>query len=140
MSRSGYTDDWDDEPLALGQWRGRVASSIRGKRGQKLLRELRDALDAMPEKRLIEEELVSEDGEVCALGCLGRAKQIPDLDSIDPEDHDCLAKTFDVASCLIQEIEYENDEGGWKETPEKRWDRMRKWCDRHIKPSKEQLK
>lgn len=51
MSRSGYHEDL--EPLALGRWRGRVASAMRGKRGQKLLCDLLAALDAMPEKRLI---------------------------------------------------------------------------------------
>lgn len=51
MSRSGYHDDLDT--LELGRWRGRVASAIRGKRGQKLLRDLLAALDAMPEKRLV---------------------------------------------------------------------------------------
>ena len=34
MGRHGYTDDCDDDPLALGRWRAQVASSIRGKRGQ----------------------------------------------------------------------------------------------------------
>ncbi len=52
MSRSGYCDDIDD-PLALGRWRGQVKSATRGQRGQKLLREMLAALDAMPEKRLV---------------------------------------------------------------------------------------
>ena len=56
MSRSGYHDDLDD-PLAHGRWRARVASATRGKRGQKLLRDLLAALDAMPEKRLIADEI-----------------------------------------------------------------------------------
>jgi hypothetical protein len=45
MSRSGYSDDLD--PLALGRWRGRVASAMRGKRGQAFLREMLAAMDAM---------------------------------------------------------------------------------------------
>ena len=48
MSRSGYSDDIDDNWAHI-MWRGRVASSIRGKRGQAMLRELLAALDAMPE-------------------------------------------------------------------------------------------
>ena len=63
MSRSGYIDDLDD-PLELGRWRGRVASAVRGKRGQRLLRDLLDALDAMPEKRLVADVLeVSADAD-----------------------------------------------------------------------------
>ena len=41
MSRSGYGDDYgDDDPLAIGRWRGAVNSAIRGKRGQQTLREI----------------------------------------------------------------------------------------------------
>lgn len=61
MSRSGYNDDIDN--WALIKWRGQVASAIRGKRGQKMLRDLLAALDAMPEKSLIVHELESESGE-----------------------------------------------------------------------------
>lgn len=129
MGRHGYCDDLDQRDLAM--WRGRVASAIRGKRGQALLRDLRDALDAMPDKRLITEDLV-RDGEVCALGAVAIQRGIPNIGEFDPEDHDALAKLMNVASCLIQEIEYENDEGRWRGTPEQRWDWMRKWCDKNI--------
>lgn len=125
MSRSGYTysgDDWE-----IIKWRGMVASSIRGKRGQKLLRDLLAALDLMPEKLLIAEELEDEDGNHCALGVLGKSRGY-DLTSIDPEDYSEVATTFDIAECLAQEIVYMNDEyGPHSETPEHRWTRMRSW-------------
>lgn len=130
MSRHGYTDDYDEPESYL--WRGRVMSAIRGKRGQRLLIDLRDALDAMPEKRLVKEELVTDDGDVCALGCVGKKRQVVDLEKMDPAEHDVLGKAFDIAPCMVQEIEYENDDGGYNETPEERWERMRKWCDRNI--------
>ena len=56
MSRSGYTDDLDDD-LAMGRWRGMVASATRGRRGQKLLTDLLAALDAMPEKALVAKQI-----------------------------------------------------------------------------------
>lgn len=130
MSRSGYVDDLD--PLDLGRWRGCVASAIRGKRGQALLRSLRDALDAMPVKRLIAESLVQTDGEVCALGCLAAARGI-DVSDLDPEEPERVAAVFDVNEKLVREIVYENDEGSWRATPEQRWANMRKWVERHIK-------
>lgn len=74
MSRSGYTDDGLDSWQVI-RWRGAVASAIRGRRGQALLTELLAALDAMPVKELIKEQLV-EDGAVCALGALGRARGV----------------------------------------------------------------
>lgn len=135
--RSGYTDDIDNWQLI--KWRGMVASAIRGKRGQKLLRDLRDSLNAMPEKALIANEFALEDGSVCALGCVYKARGLPGAENVDSEEHDFLADKLDVASCLIQEIEYENDEGyygSWREveTPEKRWERIMKWCNKHIQP------
>ncbi len=129
MSRHGYTDDCEYEPLVFGRWRGRVASAIRGRRGQKLLCDLRDALDAMPEKRLIAESLEAE-GEVCALGACGRFRSI-DMSGIDPECPEQVAAVFDIAEPLAQEISYENDEG--HKTPEERWEYMRNWVDRLIK-------
>lgn len=115
-------------------YRGRVASAIRGKRGQSLLIELRDALDALPVKRLIAGEFATESGEVCSLGAVGMKRQWVNLEGIDSEQHDVLAKLFNVAECLVREVEWENDEGGWNETPEQRWQRMRNWVARKINP------
>jgi len=61
MSRSGYIEDWDDQ-WGLICYRGAVKSAIRGRRGQAFLREMLAALDALPEKRLITEELVIDGG------------------------------------------------------------------------------
>jgi len=127
MSRSGYTDD--DE--GLGLWRGQVASAIRGKRGQAFLRELLDALDAMPEKRLIRDEL-RKDGAVCAIGAVG-AKRGIELEALDPEDYDKLAEVFGIARQLVQEIEWMNDEVVWNASPEARWHRVRDWCAENVK-------
>lgn len=108
MSRSGYSDDCDG--WALIRWRGAVESAIRGKRGQQLLREIAAALDAMPEKELAAESLVTADGEVCALGAVGRVRGI-DLAALDPEDPYQVAEAFGVAPALVKEIVYLNDEG-----------------------------
>lgn len=109
MSRSGYVEDGDyDDYRGAALYRGAVMSAIRGKRGQKLLRDLADALDAMPDKRLIADHLEA-DGEYCALGALACAKRI-DVSSVDPEDQASVAKVFGVAESLIREIVYMNDE------------------------------
>jgi hypothetical protein len=131
MSRHGYTDDCDDY-LALGRWRGRVASAIRGKRGQAFLREMRDALDAMPEKELISEELVTADGECCALGAVALARGC-DVSDLDPEEADKVAERFGIAEVLVLEIVYMNDDNYCDVGPEELWKRMRKWVERQIK-------
>lgn len=110
MSRSGYTDDYDDDPLAGGRWRAAVKSAINGKRDQQALREILAALDAMPEKTLIGESLVTAEGEFCTLGVLGQARGL-DMRTVDPEDADAVAALFNLAPAMAREVVFENDEG-----------------------------
>lgn len=134
MSRSGYTEDWgwDDQWRGI-RWRGAVASAIRGKRGQALLIELLAALDAMPVKELIVEELVDKEGQVCTLGALGVARGL-DMEKLDPSEHEVMGKVFGIAPAMVQEIEWYNDEGFlWDITPASRWRNMRDWVARKIK-------
>ena len=141
MSRSGYTDDWDLADNRLYLYRGAVESALRGRRGQAFLREMLAALDALPEKRLIQNMLV-EDGAVCALGAVGRARGLDmkpfapvDDDDYDNDDDmgDAMAGLFGIARSMAAEIMYENDEGTWaQETPEQRFARMRRWVERQI--------
>lgn len=112
MSRSGYTDDIDSYWQHI-MWRGRVASSIRGKRGQAMLRELLAVLDAMPDKRLYPNSFATVSGEYCTLGVLGAARgtKMDDLgDAEDGCDERLVAERFGVAAPLVQEIMYMNDE------------------------------
>lgn len=109
MSRSGYCDDFgDDDPLQLGRYRAQVASAIRGKRGQALLRELVAALDAMPEKQLVAGELEA-DGQFCALGVVGQARGL-NLASIDTYDVESLGPKFNIAEQMAREVMWVNDE------------------------------
>lgn len=159
MSRAGYSEDCDD-PLQEGRWRAAVNSAMRGKRGQAFLREALAALDAMPDKRLVaghlvfdgwqpvwsgDEVIVGGDvltdrygspmpcGSVCLLGAVGQARNL-NMSDLDPEDMDAVAPTFGIANAMAREIVYWNDEGGpYGETPEARWQRMRRWVSSMIK-------
>lgn len=139
MSRSGYSDDCDGWELIC--WRGAVASAIRGQRGQALLREMRDALDAMPDKRLIAGELIDESGCVCALGSVAQARGM-DVAGVDTYDREELAQRFGIARALAAEIMNVNDEnmahyaypplpGETKE--QRRWRGVRKWVGEQLK-------
>ena len=134
MSRSGYSDDYDGEvPLQL--YRQAVRRAATGYRGQHLLRKLRDALDAMPVKRLIAGNIKDESGQVCALGALDPTAPAYDPDENEDYEHpEKLAKHFKIAPSLASEIVWMNDEAmSWKpETPEQRWARMRAWVDEQI--------
>jgi hypothetical protein len=134
MSRSGYSEDYDDN-WSLICWRGAVASAIRGRRGQAFLREMLTALDALPEPKLIRGELVEAEGAVCAIGSVGKARGI-DMSKIDPEDHDSVAGTFGIPGALAREIMWVNDDDFWRETPEARFEKMRKWIDSNIRKPK----
>lgn len=130
MSRSNYSEDGDT--WAFICWRGAVNASIKGKRGQKLLKELLVALDEMEVKILIAEQLEHK-GCFCTLGVVGKSRGI-DLTKIDPDESYEVGKAFDIAEALSREIAYMNDEGffGYDETPSNRWVRMRKWVDDNI--------
>ncbi len=134
MSRSGY-DDCCDNDWSHVMWRGAVASAFRGRRGQAFLREMLVALDALPEKRLVKNELEAN-GEVCALGAVGKARGL-DMKGVDPEDGESVAAVFNVAPAMAREIMWDNDEGAgyWKEeTPQERFARMRRLIEGQIRP------
>ena len=141
MDRSGYSDDLDNWRLIC--WHGQVAGAIRGRRGQKFLRDPLKALDVMPEKRLITHALINAPPafvppehaapQVCAIGSVGLQRSV-DMEQIDPADPEQVAQVFDIAHQLAQEIAWENDTAGlWNETPEQRWQRMRDWVVQHIR-------
>lgn len=144
MSRSGYTEDCDDQ-WSFIMWRGAVKRAIRGQRGQLFLMEMLAAMDALPLKRLVANELevpdlipcshwgMFEAESVCAIGSVGKQRGI-DMKTIDPEDYATVAETFGIATSMAQEIVYMNDEASsWRETPEARFERMRKWILSEIK-------
>lgn len=138
MSRSGYCDDGDsDIPIEL--YRQAVHRATTGYRGQHLLKKLRDALDAMPSKRLIAGNIKDDAGQVCALGALDPNAPKYDEDWDDYDHPRKLAKHFGIAPSLASEIVYMNDEANdWRtpsETPEQRWTRMRAWVHGQIVPS-----
>jgi hypothetical protein len=133
MGRSNYSDDLDQWELI--RWRGAVASAIRGSRGQRFLRDMKTALEAMPVKRLIAHELETFEGEVCALGAVGKARGI-DMRDLDPGEADEIASTFVVSQALVREISHLNDEWG-DPTPEERYSRMLAWVSQQIQDGKE---
>lgn len=133
MSRSGYNDDWDFDSWSYIRACGALASAKRGRRGQLFFLELLAALDALPEQRLIANELEVQDGAVCAIGAVGKRRGV-DMSKLDPEDAETVAGTFGIAECLARDIVYMNDEHGPdKETPEQRFQRMRQWVVNQIK-------
>lgn len=110
MSRSCYTDDCGQ---TLGLFRANVDRSIAGKLGQARLRELRDALVALPEKRLAADVFAPKLGEACALGVWAQS-HVADAEAVarfDGDDHDTarLLKPYHWPKLVVLETIYEND-------------------------------
>lgn len=133
MSRSGYSDECENIEL----YRRAVENAIKGKRGQAFLREMAKALDEMPEKKLIADELVSNEG-VCAIGAVCKARCL-DVSEIDYDNPDSVARVVGISRSMAAEIEYMNDEAyrdayyyRGTETPEQRWIRMRQWVQENL--------
>jgi hypothetical protein len=113
--------------------------ALEGKRGQKLLRDIAAAMDAMLVKRLVKGTFHTTDGDVCALGAAGRLRGVDmaPLNKLAAEangDDDLIAyvidgaaRAFDVASSLAQGVMDNNDDGPAGETPEQRFLRVRRW-------------
>ena len=112
------------------EWSAKVPTLIRSPKGQSLLRELAAALDAIPERRLIDEMLIDEEGGCCAIGALCRARGI-DTAGMDDDGIECVAERLGVPLSLAYEVIEQNDDR-YDATPEDRWRRMRRWVDRHI--------
>lgn len=111
MSRSGYVEEVED-PLAYGRWRAAVKSALHGKRGQALLRDLAQTLDAMEDKRLYPGSFATAEGEYCTLGVLGAKRGIK-MDDLGDE-YDCdtkrVGERFGIAPAMAAEIMWLNDE------------------------------
>ena len=141
MSRYCDSDDYDYEPWMEGQAAGAMRSAIRGRRGQRLLRDLIAGLDALPVPELAAGALEDpETGCVCALGAvrLQRGAEAVPL-RFDPDDPDInwrhLAEPFDISETLahavISENEYSskhNDE----QSRRRRWQSVRAWAVGHL--------
>lgn len=137
MSRIIY-DEWDEEDWGLraGRWFGRVRSSFLGRKGQNALRETEAALLALPQKRLIANELC-DGSDVCVLGAVGLVKGITakDLQGLGELDCDEISewaeKNLGFKPTLAWVLHEWNDEDFGFLIPEERYSailqRIRDW-------------
>lgn len=82
--RLNYCDE-EERPGQFALWNANCRRSLKGKAGQRALREFEAALLALPEKRLIHGSLTDDEGGVCAIACYAQHKGV-DLTKFDPED------------------------------------------------------
>lgn len=133
MSRISYSDE-EDYPGQFDLWQANCRRSLRGKQGQEELRALRDALLAMPDKRLIHGLLVDEEGAVCAVGAYAKHKGL-DLQKFDPEDStDEVGIEAGMPILVAWKVVEMNDMELDHLTPEQRYTKMLEWVERQLSP------
>lgn len=144
MSRSGYVDADEYDYWTWIRYRGAVNSALKGRRGQKALVELVQALDVMPQKKLAANAFGGQLG-VCALGALAKARGV-DLSDLQPDLGSCpekaeawevdevnwheLGRRLNIAQSMAREVMYENDDefDNSEQGQRRRWKRIRDWA------------
>lgn len=157
MGRFEYDNEGDVySVLAMGRHVYNLKRHLESPKGQATLKELRQALLDMPEKRLIhgylayvrtEGELLEEKEEFCTIGVLAKARGVPiselethvdeyGFDQFEEEEQTRgIGEKIGLPGCLTIELAFENDGYPWpqNEKPEERWRRMLRWVNGWIR-------
>lgn len=162
--RIGYSEN-EDYPGQFDLWQANCRRSLQGRAGQAILRELESALVALPDKRLIEDELEAE-GDVCAWGALKvyRGEAISDDDrELATYDMEAVGVELGAPRLVAWKVVEVNDlqsrgryvdvagptkvEWGMRrrerlnifiaETPAERYERVLAWVRRQIRQTEE---
>lgn len=156
MSRFNGEDYEPEYNNAWELWNTAVNRHLGGAKGQQALRDLRDALLALPEKRLIENRLADEQGCVCTVGALALHKRTTQGEKPDEvladlasritqetlEDGDYWEVEERTIKCgkdiglkmtmAVTLAQKNDDQAHWKETPEQRYERVLAWANKRI--------
>lgn len=148
MSRFDSYDDYDGPDMS-GLWWDSFRRAVNSERGQRTLREIEAALLAMPEHKLIADELADGNGGVCAVGAVAAYRRVQDGQSWDdavlslpPIDsgHETAyyaSTSLRMAKTIAWEMAQINDDGDrWAPdhwTPEQRHAAVLAWVRKRIK-------
>lgn len=147
-------DDYDPDFQNQGElfW-ANAARSLKGRKGQAALRELRDELLAMPEPKLIRGRLADEQGHVCAVGALAVARRCAKGERREDVLDDLAAKIaagdgdesydgWDITAAVGVSVGVPfvfayalgdlNDESLYSKTPEERHTAVLAWIDKQL--------
>lgn len=140
---SRYGDN-DGEGTPYGLWRNILNRAMYDKRGQAALRELEQALLALPQQRLIAGELCDRQ-DVCVVGALGLHRlmrggltveqALEELPHGIDTDHEIAwygERELKLTQTLAWELGRINDEQFQALTPEARYERMLGWVRMQI--------
>jgi hypothetical protein len=149
---SRYEWHGDDDTIPVGLWLAGVRRSVQGKRGQAILVELEQALEALPQKRLTKGALAQlEDfdadvpkptGDVCLVGALALHREVKKGKSVDEalmhladleDGYPGADGTAEVGAAMgmsrsmAWHLGWVNDEMFMSASPEERYERVLAW-------------
>lgn len=131
VSRISYSED-EYYPGQFDLFQANCRRSLHGKQGQEELLVLKEALLAMPDKRLIHGSLVDEGGEVCAIGAYAKHKRL-DLEKFDPEEKtDAVGVEAGMPRLVAWKVVEMNDMEFRHLTPEARYIKTLEWIDTQL--------
>lgn len=143
--RISYSDE-EETPGQFELWQANCRRSLAGRAGQRSLRELEAALVALPSKRLIAGALDDEDGDVCAIGALVKAKGItpeadPDYEMEDVGVECGMPRLVAWKVVEMNDVEFDTTQDvsqlpKWRRralTPEERYEKVLAWVRRQVK-------
>lgn len=151
MSR--FYDD-GEQTMPYDLWLHNIRAAIKGKRGQAILRDLREALLSLPEKRLIEGAICNAPSEAaarpvaefCAVGALAFYRGVKSgkapadvIESLPQGEQDDwttirLGRSLGMSDTLAWDLAYKNDETFADLTPEQRYEKYLAWVESQILP------
>lgn len=143
-------DDYDPQFQNANElWWANVERHLNGAKGQAVLRELREALLSLPEKRLIHGRLADEQGCVCTVGALAAHRGVPinelaslvKSDDLGWDDWEAEEQTMALGVRIGLKLPMavtlagRNDDvyAPRNETDEQRYERVLKWVESKIK-------
>jgi hypothetical protein len=155
--------DYDDcDRIPEGLWKGATKQAFNSKHGQAILRDVEAALLALPDKRLIRDQLATDTGEVCLVGayCAFKVEQEtgashrlavkslaesrggysgnrfgnnPDDDAADIFDTAYEGQRRGMRHVMAWELANLNDNELAMLTPEQRYDRCLEFVREHLR-------
>ena len=163
MSRFDSYDDNDGESYPAHWWQNDLRRALTSKRGQRILRDIEAALLALPEHKLIADQIIDvvdwdENGDpvetprffgVCAVGAYAVHRKmvegtpwneaVLELGEEYPVEVDCfetqqLGQSLGLARTVAWQLAYLNDERFASCTPEERHAGVLYWVRGQIKP------
>ena len=149
MSRITYAEPNSlEEELRCWAFEGNMARAIKGKKGQRILKELEAALLALPKKRLISDQFATPEGDVCAWAALllsrtlaaGASRQeamgaMEKQIDFEPNGWNAISgpsQVLKICVPLVWAIVERNEEYRGK-TPEETYERVLNWVQSNIK-------